>query len=225
MVSLNLCKLYVVLKCNFWLCYLSHCPLATFLFYSIANTLKAFYIQLLTHLRLLQIMVPYNFTEFIDDLTYQVKNNIIPMSRIDDAVKRILRVKFVMGLFENPLADLSLADQLGNKVCLFQIFHYNITLIIFIVLIQILFNQMLQEHRELAREAVRKSLVLLKNGKSATKPLLPLSKKAGKILIAGSHADNLGFQCGGWTITWQGLGGNDLTVGMLKANHEAFIVF
>lgn len=71
-----------------------------------------------------------------------------------------------------------------------------------------------QEHRELAREAVRKSLVLLKNGKSAEKPLLPLSKKAGKILIAGSHAHNLGFQCGGWTIEWQGLGGNDLTIGM-----------
>jgi hypothetical protein len=65
----------------------------------------------------LQIMVPYNFTEFFDDLTYQVKNNIIPMSRIDDAVKRILRVKFVMGLFENPLADLSLVNQLGSKVC------------------------------------------------------------------------------------------------------------
>ncbi|PRQ32714.1 putative glucan 1,3-beta-glucosidase [Rosa chinensis] len=135
------------------------------------------------------IMVPYNFTEFIDDLTFQVKNNIIPMSRIDDAVKRILRVKFVMGLFENPLADLSLADQLGSK-----------------------------EHRELAREAVRKSIVLLKNGKSANKPLLPLSKKAGKILIAGSHADNLGFQCGGWTITWQGLGGNNLTVGTTILN-------
>ena len=63
-----------------------------------------------------QIMVPYNFTEFIDDLTYQVKHNIIPMSRIDDAVKRILRVKFVMGLFENPMADNSLVDQLGNQV-------------------------------------------------------------------------------------------------------------
>jgi beta-glucosidase-like glycosyl hydrolase len=72
-----------------------------------------------------------------------------------------------------------------------------------------------QEHRELAREAVRKSLVLLKNGKYSTaKPFLPLPKKAPKILIAGSHADNLGYQCGGWTITWQGLGGNDLTTGM-----------
>ncbi|GKV07575.1 hypothetical protein SLEP1_g19329 [Rubroshorea leprosula] len=84
------------------------------------------------------------------------------MSRIDDAVKRILRVKFMLGVFENPLADVSLVDQLGS-----------------------------QEHREFAREAVRKSLVLLKNEKSTNKPLLPLSKKAPKILVAGSQADNL----------------------------------
>ncbi|KAJ9189124.1 hypothetical protein P3X46_000455 [Hevea brasiliensis] len=135
------------------------------------------------------VMVPYNFTEFIDDLTYQVKNKIIPMSRVNDAVQRILRVKFTMGLFENPLADLSLTSQLGS-----------------------------QEHRELAREAVRKSLVLLKNGESADEPLLPLPKKAPKILVAGSHADNLGYQCGGWTITWQGLGGNDLTSGTTIVN-------
>ncbi|GLT60964.1 hypothetical protein SLA2020_337020 [Shorea laevis] len=136
------------------------------------------------------VMVPYNYTEFIDDLTNQVKNKIIPMSRIDDAVRRILRVKFVMGLFENPMADLSLANQLGSK-----------------------------EHRELAREAVRKSLVLLKNGKSSNKPLLPLTKKTTKILVAGTHANNLGYQCGGWTTTWQGQGGNDLTIGttILKA--------
>ncbi|XP_002525724.2 beta-glucosidase BoGH3B [Ricinus communis] len=130
------------------------------------------------------IMVPYNYTEFIDGLTYLVKSGIIPMSRIDDAVKRILRVKFVMGLFENPNADESLVNQLGSY-----------------------------EHRQLAREAVRKSLVLLRNGKYADKPSLPLPKKASKILVAGSHADNLGYQCGGWTIEWQGLGGNDLTSG------------
>lgn len=76
-----------------------------------------------------------------------------------------------------------------------------------------------QEHRELAREAVRKSLVLLKNGKSANKPLLPLPKKATKILVAGSHADNLGNQCGGWTISWQGLSSNDLTVGTSSFTH------
>ena len=65
---------------------------------------------------ILQVMVPYNYTEFIDGITVQVKNKIIPMSRIDDAVKRILRVKFVMGLFENPLADHSLVNQLGSQV-------------------------------------------------------------------------------------------------------------
>lgn len=64
-----------------------------------------------------QIMVPYNYTEFIDGLTYQVKSKIIPMSRIDDAVRRILRVKFVMGLFESPLADHSLVHELGSQVC------------------------------------------------------------------------------------------------------------
>ncbi|KAL2503167.1 Glycosyl hydrolase family protein [Forsythia ovata] len=105
------------------------------------------------------LMIPYNYTEFIDGLTFLVKNNFISMSRIDDAVKRILR-----------------------------------------------------EHRELAKEAVRKSLVLLKNGESAGKALIPLSKKAPKILVAGTHADNIGNQCGGWTIQWQGQTGN-ITVG------------
>ncbi|XP_074557386.1 uncharacterized protein LOC141813336 [Curcuma longa] len=129
------------------------------------------------------VMVPYNYTDYIDALTSLVNMNVIPMTRIDDAVRRILRVKFTMGLFENPLADLSLVDQLGKK-----------------------------EHRDLAREAVRKSLVLLKNGKSASDSLLPLPKKATKILVSGSHADNLGYQCGGWTIEWQGDSGN-ITIG------------
>ncbi|KAH7536850.1 hypothetical protein FEM48_Zijuj03G0030000 [Ziziphus jujuba var. spinosa] len=130
------------------------------------------------------VMVPFKYTEFIDDLTYLVKNNIIPMDRIDDAVSRILFVKFSMGLFESPLADLSLVSELGS-----------------------------QEHRDLAREAVRKSLVLLKNGKNETNPVLPLPKKVTKILVAGSHADNLGYQCGGWTISWQGFSGNNNTRG------------
>ncbi|KAI6669717.1 hypothetical protein NL676_004602 [Syzygium grande] len=130
------------------------------------------------------IMVPYNYTDFIGNITMLVNKNFIPMSRIDDAVKRILRVKFTMGLFENPIADLSLSHQLGS-----------------------------QEHRELAREAVRKSLVLLKNGKPGYEPVLPLPKKAQKILVAGTHAHNLGYQCGGWTITWQGTSGNNNSVG------------
>ncbi|KAL9250000.1 Beta-glucosidase BoGH3B-like protein [Drosera capensis] len=130
------------------------------------------------------IMVPYNYTEFIDGLTDEVNKGFIPMSRIDDAVTRILRVKFQMGLFESPLADTNLVDELGS-----------------------------QEHRYLAREAVRKSLVLLKNGEPGDEPLLPLPRKAKKILVAGSHADNLGYQCGGWTIEWQGLSGNNITSG------------
>lgn len=55
-------------------------------------------------------------TEFLDILTSLVRKNIIPMSRIDDAVRRILRVKFVMGLFDNPIADLSLKNHLGSQV-------------------------------------------------------------------------------------------------------------
>lgn len=61
-------------------------------------------------------MVPYNYTDFIDDLTTQVQKKVIPMSRIDDAVRRILRVKFTMGLFENPMADHSFVDELGKQV-------------------------------------------------------------------------------------------------------------
>lgn len=130
------------------------------------------------------VMVPYNFTEFTDDLAYLVKNNYITMERIDDAVSRILLVKFTMGLFDNPLGDPGLVNELGSEA-----------------------------HRDLAREAVRKSLVLLKNGKSGKGPLLPLPKKAPKILVAGSYADNLGYQCGGWTINWQGFTGNKSTRG------------
>ncbi|CAN1313662.1 Beta-glucosidase BoGH3B [Linum perenne] len=115
------------------------------------------------------VMIPYNYSSFIMDLTNLVHKGIIPMSRIDDAVSRICRVKFTIGLFENPLSDFSLRREIGRH-----------------------------EHRELAREAVRKSLVLLKNGKSSgDKPMLPLPKKAPlMILVAGSHSNNLGNQCG-----------------------------
>ncbi|XP_016647087.1 PREDICTED: lysosomal beta glucosidase-like [Prunus mume] len=130
------------------------------------------------------VMVPYNYTEFIGIVTDHVNNKRIPMSRIDDAVRRILRVKFIMGLFENPLADQSFVDQLGS-----------------------------QAHRDLAREAVRKSLVLLKNGENSDTPVLPLPKKASRILVAGTHANNLGYQCGGWSLTWQGVSGNNYTAG------------
>ncbi|GJN41515.1 hypothetical protein PR202_gn00904 [Eleusine coracana subsp. coracana] len=125
------------------------------------------------------IMAPSKFTEFIDGLTSLVQNKVIPMSRIDDAVYRILRVKFTMGLFENPFADLSLAGNTGS-------WH---------------------------AKPSGNPWCCLKNGKSAYTPLLPLRKKAGKILVAGRHADNLGYQCGGWTMSWQGQSGNNFTAG------------
>ena len=116
-------------------------------------------------------MEPNRTPEFIKLLKELVTEGAVPQSRIDDAVRRILLVKLKMGLFENPYASPDLADSLGN-----------------------------QYHRKIARQAVRESLVLLKNKKN----FLPLSKSKGKILVAGSKSDDLGSQCGGWTITWQG---------------------
>lgn len=74
-------------------------------------------------------MVPYNYTEFIDILTYLVKNNYIHMERIDDAVKRILRVKFIMGLFEHPISDYSLVHELGSQVIdkIMDIYHKQVS--------------------------------------------------------------------------------------------------
>ncbi|XP_010541442.1 PREDICTED: uncharacterized protein LOC104814905 [Tarenaya hassleriana] len=129
------------------------------------------------------VMVPFKYEQFIQDMKDLVDSGEISMARIDDAVERILRVKFVAGLFENPFSDRSLLGVVGCK-----------------------------EHRELAREAVRKSLVLLKNGKSGGSPFLPLDRNAKKILVIGTHADDLGYQCGGWTKTWFGLGGR-ITIG------------
>ncbi|XP_072995295.1 uncharacterized protein [Typha latifolia] len=128
------------------------------------------------------IMVPHRYERFLEDLIFLVESGEIPMSRIDDAVERILRVKFAAGLFEKPFSDRSLLDIVGCK-----------------------------EHRLLAREAVRKSLVLLKNGKDPKKPLLPLKRDAKRIILVGTHADDIGYQCGGWTITWHGSSGRITT--------------
>ncbi|XP_047323923.1 beta-glucosidase BoGH3B-like [Impatiens glandulifera] len=135
------------------------------------------------------VMGIYSHTDFLEILTSLVMQKIIPISRIDDAVSRILRVKFTAGLFENPLSDLSRIDSIGSEA-----------------------------HRELAREAVRKSLVLLKNGENSDSLVLPLPKNPSRILVAGTHADNLGYQCGGWTMTWQGFSGNNLTEGTTILN-------
>ncbi|XP_037494394.1 beta-glucosidase BoGH3B isoform X1 [Jatropha curcas] len=130
----------------------------------------------------LQVMVGHKHEQFVEDLMFLAESREVPMARIDDAVGRILRVKFVAGLFEYPFADRSLLGMVGCKM-----------------------------HRELAREAVQKSLVLLKNGKDLKKPFLPLDRNAKKILVTGTHADDLGYQCGGWTITCKGLSGKSTT--------------
>jgi beta-glucosidase len=118
-------------------------------------------------------MQPNNYSQFIDNLIQLVNEGNVSMERIDDAVRRILTVKFEMGLFDNCFATLELKDSVGCKT-----------------------------HRTLARQAVRESVVMLKND-----GIVPLSKNAGKILVAGSKANDIGAMCGGWTISWQGMNG------------------
>jgi len=135
------------------------------------------------------IMVPDRYVEFIQSLTMLVNQENIPLSRINDAVKRILKIKFKLGLFENPYTNSAYTATIGS-----------------------------QEHRQIARKCVRESLVLLKNENS----ILPLPKDSISIHVAGKNGDNLGNQCGGWTISWQGSGG-DITYGtnILQAIHLA----
>ncbi|HUB34290.1 MAG TPA: glycoside hydrolase family 3 N-terminal domain-containing protein, partial [Bryobacteraceae bacterium] len=122
-------------------------------------------------------MVPARYKEYMADLKQLVAEGTIPVSRIDDAVTRILRVKFAMGLMDpkrSQLADRKLWKDFGSPA-----------------------------HRAVARQAVRESLVLLKNDHR----VLPLAKSAARIVVAGKNADDLGSQCGGWTIDWQGKSG------------------
>jgi beta-glucosidase len=119
-------------------------------------------------------MVPNTYSDYITDLTSLVNAGYVTTNRINDAVSRILKIKFQMGLFEHPYADRSLFDTVGCTT-----------------------------HRQVARKAVRESMVLLKNN-----GVLPLSKTGTKILVVGSKANDIGIQCGGWTISWQGSTGN-----------------
>ncbi|RZS39206.1 beta-glucosidase [Herbihabitans rhizosphaerae] len=120
-------------------------------------------------------MEPFRAGQFIQTLTAEVRAGRVPMARIDDAVRRILKSKFELGLFEKPYTDRTHIDSVGSA-----------------------------EHRAVARDAVAKSQVLLKNENKA----LPL-RESQKVYVAGVNADDLGNQAGGWTITWQGKSGND----------------
>lgn len=141
------------------------------------------------------IMEAQNWKVTITDILDLVSKDIaspgtgIPMTRINDAVSRILRVKFQLGLFENPMppnpaSNPDIAANFGSAA-----------------------------HRAIARDAVSKSLVLLKNDNinidGQLVPILSQLKNMKKIFVAGKSADNLGNQCGGWTISWQGGSGNN----------------
>jgi beta-glucosidase len=121
-----------------------------------------------------------NYVEFIQDLKNLVAEGKVSQSRIDDAVTRILRVKFAMGLFQKSGVDPKLTADVGSAA-----------------------------HRAVARECVQQSLVLLKNSNHA----LPLSKDIKHLHVMGRPANDLGIQCGGWTISWQGEAGQKIRGG------------
>jgi beta-glucosidase len=115
-------------------------------------------------------MAPDSWKGLFESTLRAAREGRISKTRIDDAVRRILRVKFKLGLMgdvQTNRGDTSLVGAEG--------------------------------HLRLAREAVSKSLVMLKNNDS----ILPIRKRA-RVLIAGPGADNMAMQAGGWTITWQG---------------------
>ena len=120
------------------------------------------------------MMVPDKYRQFIDGMQQNVKAGRISMARIDDAVRRILTIKFRLGLFERPFGNPSERANIGSAA-----------------------------HRSVARQAVRESQVLLVNRNNA----LPIKSAASRIVVAGKAADDLGLQCGGWTISWQGASG------------------
>ena len=118
------------------------------------------------------------YKKFMRLLKENVEEGSISMERINDAVSRILKVKLRNGLFSNPMVQNDNLQVIGSD-----------------------------DHRNIARQAVRESVVVLKN-----ENLIPISKESKSIVVAGRGADNLGMQCGGWTINWQG-GQGDITIG------------
>jgi beta-glucosidase len=121
------------------------------------------------------VMAPTGWRRFIELLRAEAQAGRVTQARIDDAVRRILTKKFEQGLFEEPLTDRSYTATVGSAA-----------------------------HRALAREAVARSQVVLKNDGG----VLPLSASGSRIFVAGKSADDIGLQSGGWTITWQGSSGN-----------------
>lgn len=121
------------------------------------------------------VMIPDRYQLFYTTLLDLLAKNEVSTERVNDAVSRILRKKFEMGLFERPYTNRSLLPKVGSP-----------------------------EHRALARQSVRESMVLL----TKKDDILPLKKSGQNILVAGKSANDIGLQCGGWTISWYGSTGN-----------------
>ncbi|UQV19783.1 exo 1,3/1,4-beta-D-glucan glucohydrolase [Brevundimonas albigilva] len=119
-------------------------------------------------------MAPDSWKPLYENTLAQARSGEIPMARLDEAVRRILRVKVKTGLFQDARPVEGRLEELGSPA-----------------------------HRALAREAVRKSLVLLKN-----EGVLPIRSNA-RVLVAGTAADDIGQASGGWTLTWQGTGNSN----------------
>lgn len=118
------------------------------------------------------VMVPTHYELFLTALGGAVEQGDIEEERIDEAVRRVLTVKFAMGLFDRPSTSPELIELIGSD-----------------------------EHRQLARQAVARSVVLLETD-GATLPLDVADPEP--LLVAGPAANDIGIQSGGWTISWQG---------------------
>ena len=132
------------------------------------------------------IMVPIRYRAFIAGMKALVAAGRITQARIDDAVRRILKQKARFKLWERPFADRALTAAVGSP-----------------------------EHRAVAREAVRQSLVVLKNER-ATLPI----RAGARVHLCGSRADDLGVQCGGWSVGWRGHRGTHTTGTTIRAALE-----
>jgi beta-glucosidase len=137
---------------------------------------------------------------FIGNVVANIRNGTIPQARVDDAVRRILRTKFRMGLFSHPYSDTQARAQIFSA-----------------------------SSQAVARQLVRESCVLLQNDTANGVKVLPLLS-TDKVAVVGPYASEMGAQCGGWTISWQGsttasgIAGQTILAGLQSTGGAANVV-
>ena len=142
-----------------------------------------------------------NPSVYINNIVADIANGSIPQARVDDAVRRILRTKFRMGLFSHPYSDTAARAQIFSA-----------------------------SSQAVARRLVRESLVLLQNSTANGAPVLPL-KSTDKVVVVGPYANEMGTQCGGWTISWQGsatqtgIAGQTILAGLQSVGGSANVTY